>query len=79
MARLDLLPGQAWVDDFEAAANLATPAQSRRLLGPPAAARGARLQVMMAREAQHEQVVLRIIAAPKDAQTVMNVELALEA
>ncbi len=34
---------------------------------------------MMAREAQHQQVVFRIIAAPKDAQTVMDVELALEA
>lgn len=34
---------------------------------------------MVAREAQHQQVVFRIIATAEDAQSVMDVELAFEA
>jgi len=79
VSRLDLLPGKAWVYHFQAATNLATPAESRRLLGPPAATRSARLEVMVARKAQHQQVVLRIVTTPKDAQPVVDVELTLEA
>jgi hypothetical protein len=76
---LDLIPRKAGVDRFEAATDFATPAQSRRLLGPPAAARSARLEVMVAGKAQDQQVALRIVATPEDAQPVVDVELALRA
>lgn len=34
---------------------------------------------MVARKAKHQQVVLRVVTTPKDAQPVVDVELALEA
>src|SRR5215472_7145109 len=66
MTRLDLLPRQVRIDLFQSCAHPATPAHRRRLFGPATAARRARLHVVMAREAQHHQVGLGVVAALQD-------------
>src|SRR5579872_3368834 len=79
MTCLDLLPGKVGVALLEAAADLAPAAQPRRLLRPAAAAGGAWLEMVVACEAEHQQVAFRIVAAAENAQPVVHIELALRA
>jgi hypothetical protein len=72
---LDLLPGCDRVEVLEAPPSFAMPAEGP--LRPSAAAGGAGPQVVVAGEAEHEQVVLRVVAALQDAKHVVDIELPL--
>src|SRR5215472_9554252 len=68
----DLVPREAWVKLFEPRTHLAVPAHPVRLLRPATAAGRARLEVVVAGEAQDEEVGLGVVAAPHDAEAVMH-------
>ncbi len=72
---LDLIPGEAWIEGLEPAPRLAVPAQPGWLFRPAAAPGRAPPKVVMARKAQHHQVCRVVVAAAKDAEPVVDVEL----
>lgn len=77
MDRRDLFPGQPRVELLQAAAKPAAQTDRRRLPGPAAARLGARLEMVVAREAQDHQVGLRVVAALQNPAHVVHVELAV--
>src|SRR5207249_533219 len=77
VARLDLLPGEPGVELLEPAPDAAPRAHGGRLPRPAATAVGARLQVVMTGDAQHHEVLVRVVAALEQAEAVVDVELPL--
>lgn len=73
----DLFPRGIGVKVLQPAPSLAMPTQRSRLFCPAAATGCTRLQVVMAGEAQNEEVFGGVVTAPEYPETVMDVELSL--
>jgi len=78
MPSLDLLPRQRRIDFLEPSPEPAPRADGRRLPRPTSATCLARLQVVMAHEAQHHQVLLRVVAALQHPEHVVDIQLAVD-